>query len=526
MLRKMAIVASGLTIGAAVGMAYWTLPRGGATGVSSSPAVAIAVPVADRTETPRAPSSPVAAERTPAPVQPPANDSAARKKTTASAPAPRQAKARELGPKEQQAMAALIQQLSTAKKMKRVRVVLDLAEYGPAAEAAIPGLLAILDDGTALSRQIGPMSVPFPDGCIGSLAARTLAGIGKPALPGLIAALNSPNPTVVENAASGLSIMKDEEALLPLTAALDRTRSLPSFLAARSSILHALAKVPHPDVILVFLRELTIKTDVDRTEVVQLVGLFKDRRATKTLCQVATSGNREERDAAFSALVELRDPDAVPLLRSICRTANQWTDRSNALRVLSTTNGSAALEEQLILLRSPDKLAREAAACAIRDTANASTLPTLIAMLPDPNPEIRLAVVGAMGNVVDPLSTEALVFATRDADLEVRRLATALLHNRQGEKVEGALLAVLQSGGDTKLLTKALWGLVNQRSQAAIEPLCRLVLSNSDPALRAQALQGLGRYACEDKRVQATLAVVSKDKDPKVRRLAASLQRK
>jgi HEAT repeat protein len=279
-------------------------------------------------------------------------------------------------------------------------------------------------------------------------------------------------------------------------------------------------------VILVFLRELTIKTDVNRKEVVQLVGLFKDRRATKTLCQIATSGNREERDAAFSALVELRDPDAVPLLRSICRSANQWTDRREALRVLSKTIGSAALEEQLALLRSPDKLAREAAAHALRDTADASTLPTLIAMLPDPNPEIRLAVVGAMVNVVDPLSTEALVFATRDADLEVRRLATTLLHNRQGEAVEGALLAVLQSSGDTKLLSKALWGLVNQRSQAAIEPLCRLVLSNSDPELRAQIIQGLGRYAREDKRVQATLAVVSKDTNPKVRRLAASLQRK
>jgi len=533
----MAVVASGLTIGVVVGTAYWTWPRGGtAGGAPSATVAAAAVPMADRTEATREAAPHAEADRTPSPAPPPvpvAQKEAPRseKEPAARAAAPRQAPRRRLLSEEQQTLAALITQLSAEDKLKRAQAAADLAQYGAAAEAAIPGLLAMLGDGTLIAvRSVGwptPSNspLPTPHGCIGSLAAETLAAIGKPALPGLVAALESPNPIVLESAAWGLRIMKDGEALPALAAALERTRFQAALSGARTSILHALADLPHPDAVLVLLRDLTIKTDANRSEVIQLVGWRKDRRATETLCRIATSGQKGERRAAFDALAEIKDPDAVPLLRSICRTSNQWPDRKDALHALSKTIGSAALEEQIALLRAPDKYVREVAANAIRETADASTLPTLIGMLRDPNPETRRAVVEALARIADSRSTEALVRATRDADLEVRRLATAGLGHRQGKAVEEALIALLQSESDTKLQAKAISGLVNCKSQAAIQPLCRLILSNSDPQLRERALRGLGGYARWDKRVQATLAVVSQDKHPQVRKLAASLRK-
>jgi serine/threonine protein kinase len=110
---------------------------------------------------------------------------------------------------------------------------------------------------------------------------------------------------------------------------------------------------------------------------------------------------------------------------------------------------------------------RETAAEAIRQTADASTVPTMIALVRDGNVEARRAAVGALAHAGGPQAALGLLAALQDPDVEARRMAATALCRGTGVMIERALGGLLTLEGDGRPRRQAIG-----RSGSPITPRC------------------------------------------------------
>ena len=111
----------------------------------------------------------------------------------------------------------------------RERLVAALADPDPDVRVCAAQGLGDLQAGEAVTELVRCLADPGP--LVSRVAADSLARIGPPAVPALIAALQAAESTVRAGAARALSIIQPEEAVPALCAALDDPSAIVTYYA-------------------------------------------------------------------------------------------------------------------------------------------------------------------------------------------------------------------------------------------------------------------------------------------------------
>jgi len=387
---------------------------------------------------------------------------------------------------------------------ERRQAALALARMGPEAVAAVPALLARLDDSNVMVRHAAmlalggirdPRGVPplarllaSPDERTRRIASVSLAEIGAPAVPALRNVLRKSGRHTARLAAAhalaalgekAVSAVPDLEALLEDDAAAVRVGAARGLLAVMGPHTRALAVVyaalEDPDAAIVGLAITTLGDHGPR-----------DPATANRLAAALPSGQRDLQWLACRALGKLGPAavPAIPALIDLLKTApaSVRTGASGALGRI----GEPALPPlvALLALEEPDLSLNVTHACKSMAAAAQAVLAKHLASENTLVAARAVRVLGDLGKDAKP-ALPALKRALKHADLRVR-----------GEAA------------------RSVW-LLEGDAQAVLATLIE-VLEEADPKTRREAaltLAGLGREALN---AVAALEKAAKDADPAV----------
>jgi HEAT repeat protein/beta-lactamase regulating signal transducer with metallopeptidase domain len=215
------------------------------------------------------------------------------------------------------------------------------------------------------------------------------------------------------------------------------------------------------------------------------LGQLRDRRAVEPLVGAMKDVNPSVREQAVFALGQLRDPRALDAL-------------------------AAALKDAL-----PD--VREQAAFSLGQLRDKRATAPLAAALGDASDAVREQAVFALGQLRDPAALDGLTTALRDARPKVREQAAfSLGHIRDGRAVDPLVAALKDSDADVR--QQAAFALGQIRERASVEALV-LALKDPHAQVREQVAFALGQL--RDPRAIDALTTALKDANPSVRQNAA-----
>ncbi|MBP7147177.1 MAG: HEAT repeat domain-containing protein [Acidobacteria bacterium] len=223
-----------------------------------------------------------------------------------------------------------------------------------------------------------------------------------------------------------------------------------------------------------------------------------------------------------------RDPKAVPELARIARTASDLAAVPAAEEALATIATPEAVRELLSLLpkpkaeagkpapKRPSDLVRAAAARALARIKDPSSLPELRKCINDSSTAVRLGALEAILEMNDRQSVGAVTNLLTDPEPRIRRYALRVLRRIGDAKSADAVRKVVKEDKDTTVRSSAVPALADLLKQQAIPDLAA-VKNDLDASVRleaAGALAGLGRPAA------SALAGYLSDSDPSVRAMA------
>jgi HEAT repeat protein len=238
------------------------------------------------------------------------------------------------------------------------------------------------------------------DFSVGYHLAKVLGGLGDPALPALLRALQHPRSEVRESAVVGL-----EENGSPAVASALIGAAISAKGYVRLWAVVALGKMRAT------------------MAVPALIVLLKD----------TTNRDRLIASAAAEALGKIGDPVAVPALISALKTRRAGV-RSAAVMALGKLGDPAAVPALIAALKH--KAIREHAAHALGKLGDVSAVPALCGLLKTGRVTERMTAALALGKLGDTAAVPALQNALEDPDASVRRDAEYALEQieRQGQK--------------------------------------------------------------------------------------------
>jgi HEAT repeat protein/beta-lactamase regulating signal transducer with metallopeptidase domain len=210
-----------------------------------------------------------------------------------------------------------------------------------------------------------------------------------------------------------------------------------------------------------------------------------DPKVVAALTEALKDTDKEVRESAMHALVQLRDPGIFePLVQ--------------------------ALRDE-----SPD--VRESAAQGLAQLRDKRAVTPLIGALKDTSAGVREQVVFALGQLRDPAAVDGLIAALRDENASVREQATFALGQIRDERAVEPLVSALKDAS-AKVREQAVFALGQLRARAAVDPLIG-ALKDADADVREQAAFALGQI--RDPRAIDALTLALKDATADVRRQAA-----
>ena len=146
-------------------------------------------------------------------------------------------------------------------------------------------------------------------------------------------------------------------------------------------------------------------------------------------------------------------------------------------------------------------------------------VPKLMNTLGDPNAEVRLAVVGAIGDLDDPRAVQALIRILRDDPVdEVRSAAAWALGEIEDPAAVPALMEALRNDACEETRKNAAWALGQIEDARAVEAL-GAALGDENMDVRHTALWALGEI--ESPAAVPSLVTALGSDDPEVRQTAA-----
>jgi HEAT repeat protein len=173
---------------------------------------------------------------------------------------------------------------------------------------------------------------------------------------------------------------------------------------------------------------------------------MRDPRIFEPLVTALKDPNAELRERAAFGLGQLRDARAVEPLTAALKTDTNASVREQAVFALGQLRAASAIEAIIGAVRDASPSVREQAVFALGQIRDRRAVEPLISALKDVNPEVRHQAAFALGQIRDPRSIEALVIALKDANAEVREQAAfALGQLRDPRAIDGLMVALKDS---------------------------------------------------------------------------------
>ena len=324
---------------------------------------------------------------------------------------------------------------------------------------------------------------------------------------GLIKALGyQKNADIRRAAAAALGKIGDASAVRPLIAALNDSDN-----DARQAAGEALVAIGPPAVEPLVSALEDWRADADmHIAAAWTLGQTGDSRAVEPLVAALHDRDKDVRQAAAEALVEIGQPAVEPLVAAL-------HDRDKDVR-----RAAAEAMQKLAVPVDDGTLAWYAVALENWTWAvhlGAAAVEPLISALQDSDEGVRQAAAEALGQIGDARAVEPLVAALKDSDEGVRQAAAEGLGQIGDARAVEPLIAAL--GDSNRDMRRAAAGALGQIGDArAVEPLVA-ALKESESYLRRAAAEGLGKIG--DARAVEPLVAALKDSDEDVRQAAATV---
>jgi HEAT repeat protein len=254
-------------------------------------------------------------------------------------------------------------------------------------------------------------------------------------------------------------------------------------------------------------------------EAAALAAGSEDRPALRQLLEtLLTAGETNSAAMAAWALGQLELPEAIPALGRATRNGESRTKLA-AIWALGQVEDSRAVEYLRPALRDADELTRVTAVEAlgnIGDPAPTEELEKLVRN--DGSRKVRLAAIGALGNLEQAGSVTVLAAVMEQADMELAIAAAEAISNL--DELHVAPPALLRAAGSTNAeLRRAVANtLSNISDPAALSALLKLI-NDPEVEIRLAAISGLEGIGSREAVPALTKALA--DTDAEVRRAAA-----
>jgi len=171
-------------------------------------------------------------------------------------------------------------------------------------------------------------------------------------------------------------------------------------------------------------------------------GQKADPRAVNALMEALKDSDKEVRETAMHALVQLRDPRIFEPLTQALKDSSPDV-RQQAVFGLGQLRDPRAVEPLMSVLHDSSADVRQQAVFALGQIRDPKAVDPLISALKDENADVREQAAFALGQIRNPKAVEPLVIALKDGNADVRQQAAfALGQLRDPKAVEGLTLAL------------------------------------------------------------------------------------
>ena len=194
----------------------------------------------------------------------------------------------------------------------------------------------------------------------------------------------------------------------------------------RETAMHALVQMRDPSIFEPLMQALKDASPDVREQAAFGLGQMRDRRAVQPLIGALKDENPSVREQAAFALGQLRDPAAVEGLSAAVRDANADV-REQAVFALSQIRDRRAVEPLISALKDSNPDVREKAAFALGQLRDKTAVDALVVAARDSDADVREHAVFALGQLRDPRAIDALTTALKDQNAEVRKNAAFAL---------------------------------------------------------------------------------------------------
>jgi beta-lactamase regulating signal transducer with metallopeptidase domain len=216
------------------------------------------------------------------------------------------------------------------------------------------------------------------------------------------------------------------------------TRSDPRMIAAltaalkdtdkevRETAMHALVQMRDPSIFEPLLQALKDASPDVREQAAFGLGQMRDKRAVQPLIAAIKDENADVREQVVFALGQIRDPAAVEGLTIAVKDTNADV-REQAVFALGQIRDRRAIEPLISALKDATPDVRQQAAFGLGQIRDRSAVDALMVAVKDPNADVREQVVFALGQIRDPRAIDALTTALKDQSADVRKQAAFAL---------------------------------------------------------------------------------------------------
>jgi HEAT repeat protein/beta-lactamase regulating signal transducer with metallopeptidase domain len=284
----------------------------------------------------------------------------------------------------------------------------------------------------------------------------------------------------------------------------------------RETAMHALVQLRDPAVFEPLVQALKDSSPDVREQAAHGLAQLRDKRAADPLMGALKDSNANVREAAIHGLAQLRDPRAVDGLISALKDESPDV-REQAASALGQLRDPRAVDPLIAALKDENGDVREQAVFALGQMRDKRSTTAIAGLIKDTNADVRQQAVFALGQLRDPSAIEGLTLALRDVKPDVREQAAfALGQIRDPRSVQPLISSLKDEAADVR--EQAAFALGQIRDRGAVEAL---VIAIKDPAadVREQVAFALGQI--RDPRAIDALTTALKDTSADVRQQAA-----
>ena len=284
----------------------------------------------------------------------------------------------------------------------------------------------------------------------------------------------------------------------------------------RETAMHALVQLRDPAIFEPLVMALKDTAPDVREQAAHGLGQLRDKRAVEPLVAALKDANPSVREQVVHALSQLRDPRAIDGFITALKDENPSV-REQAAHALGQVRDARSVDPLIAALKDENPSVREQAVHALSQVRDRRATAAVATLIKDPNPDVREQAVFALGQLRDPAAIDDLTVALRDSKADVREKAAFALSQIRDPRSVSPLISALKDE-NAEVRHQAAFALGQIRDKSAVEAL---IIAVRDPSadVREQVVFALGQI--RDPRAIEALTTALKDSSADVRQQAA-----